>query len=164
MSNNNSMNGEIRQSIDNEDYYINIRTTADQVMYDNNISVKEKLAQMLDTINNISNNPDVVDKKIKEACNNLYIKIMGASDQSGLDEAYNTIKKISEYLINNQNVIDNLTEDVDDLKEDIKSVMHENKDVLDNLVDNVIARLEKVTKKHEEFRLYLVDTYIKPEY
>ena len=130
---NNSMNGEIRQSIDNEDYYINIRTTADQVMYDNNISVKEKLAQMLDTINNISNNPDVVDKKIKEACNNLYIKIMGASDQSGLDEAYNTIKKISEYLINNQNVIDNLTEDVDDLKEDIQSAMHENKDVLDKL-------------------------------
>ena len=130
---NNSMNGEIRQSIDNEDYYINIRTTADQVMYDNNISVKEKLAQMLDTINNISNNPDVVDKKIKEACDNLYIKIMGASDQSGLDEAYNTIKKISEYLINNQNVIDNLTEDVDDLKEDIQSAMHENKDVLDKL-------------------------------
>ena len=26
MSNNNSMNGEIRQSIDNEDYYINIRS------------------------------------------------------------------------------------------------------------------------------------------
>ena len=130
---NNSMNGEIRQSIDNEDYYINIRTTADQVICDDGASVKDKLDQVVEMINNISNNPDVVDKKIKEACDNLYIKIMGASDQSGLDEAYNTIKKISEYLINNQNVIENLTEDVDDLKEDIQSAMHENKDVLDKL-------------------------------
>lgn len=46
----------------------------------------------------------------------------------------------------------------------IKPEIELNKDVLDNLVDNVIARLEKVTKKHEEFRLYLVNTYIKPEY
>lgn len=46
----------------------------------------------------------------------------------------------------------------------VKPEIELNKDVLDNLVDNVIARLEKVTKKHEEFRLYLVDTYIKPEY
>lgn len=46
----------------------------------------------------------------------------------------------------------------------VKPDIELNKDVLDNLVDNVIARLEEVTKKHEEFRLYLVDTYIKPEY
>ena len=137
MSNNNSMNGEIRQSIDNEDYYINIRTTADQVICDDGASVKDKLDQVVEMINNISNNPDVVDKKIKAACQELFTKIMGVKDQSSLNMAYDTVKEISEYVVDNEDLMDEIGKDIERIKDELSELTemanHENIETLNKL-------------------------------
>ena len=137
MSNNNSMNGEIRQSIDNEDYYINIRTTADQVICDDGASVKDKLDQVVEMINNISNNPDVVDKKIKAACQELFAKIMGVKDQSSLNMAYDTVKEISDYVVDNEDLMDEIGKDIERIKDELSKLTemanHENIETLNKL-------------------------------
>ena len=137
MSNNNSMNGEIRQSIDNEDYYINIRTTADQVICDDGASVKDKLDQVVEMINNISNNPDVVDKKIKAACQELFAKIMGVKDQSSLNMAYDTVKEISDYVVDNEDLMDEIGKDIERIKDELSELTemanHENIETLNKL-------------------------------
>ena len=137
MSNNNSMNGEIRQSIDNEDYYINIRTTADQVICDDGASVKDKLDQVVEMINNISNNPDIVDKKIKAACQELFTKIMGVKDQSSLNMAYDTVKEISEYVVDNEDLMDEIGKGIERIKDELSELTemanHENIETLNKL-------------------------------
>ena len=134
---NNSMNGEIRQSIDNEDYYINIRTTADQVICDDGASVKDKLDQVVEMINNISNNPDIVDKKIKAACQELFTKIMGVKDQSSLNMAYDTVKEISEYVVDNEDLMDEIGKGIERIKDELSELTemanHENIETLNKL-------------------------------
>ena len=130
-------NGKIRQSIDNVDYDINIKTSAEQVTYDTDLSVKEKLIQITQSLNNLSTGSDSVDAKIKKSCDALFSKIMGATDQSELNAAYDTLKEVSDYVASHGTTVNDILNDINDIKGQLLSLnekaTHENIETLNKL-------------------------------
>ena len=130
-------NGKIRQSIDNVDYDINIKTSAEQVTYDTDLSVKEKLIQITQSLNNLSTGSDSVDAKIKKSCDALFSKIMGATDQSELNAAYDTLKEVSDYVASHGTTVNDILDDINDIKGQLLSLnekaTHENIETLNKL-------------------------------
>ena len=96
-------NGKITKNIKGVDYDVYVKTSADQVVYDDVISVKQKIIELVKALENGNTGgsgitSSEVDAKIKTACDNIFNKIMGTTDQSDLNAAYDTLKEVSDYL------------------------------------------------------------------
>ena len=135
-------NGKITKNIKGVDYDVYVKTSADQVIYDDVISVKQKIIELVKALENGNTGGSgitstEVDAKIKTACDNIFNKIMGTTDQSDLNAAYDTLKEVSDYLAAHGTVVNGFTKDISDLKSKIESLnttaTHANIDTLNKL-------------------------------
>ena len=106
-------NGKITKVINDTEYDIYLKTSADQVVYDDTTSVKQKMLEIINALNNgggigggdsVSGNisSTEVDAKIKTACDDVFNKIIGTTDQADLNAAFDTLKEVSDYLANHR--------------------------------------------------------------
>ena len=113
-------NGKITKNIKGVDYDVYVKTSADQVVYDDVISVKQKIIELVKALENGNTGGSgitstEVDAKIKTACDNIFNKIMGTADQSDLNAAYDTLKEVSDYLAAHGTVVNGFTKDISDV-------------------------------------------------
>ena len=143
-------NGKITKNIKGVDYDVYVKTSADQVVYDDVISVKQKIIELVKALENSNTGGSgitstEVDAKIKTACDNIFNKIMGTADQSDLNAAYDTLKEVSDYLAAHGTVVNGFTKDISDLKSKIESIntttTHANIDTLNKLSTSDAGKL-----------------------
>ena len=143
-------NGKITKNIKGVDYDVYVKTSADQVVYDDVISVKQKIIELVKALENGNTGGSgitstEVDAKIKTACDNIFNKIMGTADQSDLNAAYDTLKEVSDYLAAHGTVVDGFTSDINDLKSKIEALnaaaTHTNIDTLNKLSTSETGKL-----------------------
>ena len=143
-------NGKITKNIKGVDYDVYVKTSADQVVYDDVISVKQKIIELAKALENGNTGGSgitstEVDAKIKTACDNIFNKIMGTADQSDLNAAYDTLKEVSDYLAAHGTVVNGFTKDISDLKSKIESLnttaTHANIDTLNKLSTSETGKL-----------------------
>ena len=138
-------NGKIVQSIDNVDYDIYTKTSAEQVRFDDTTTVKEKLIEITNTLTNITTGSDSIDYKIKTACDTVFTKILGATNQTELNSAYDTLKEVSDYIAGHGSVINGINSDITDIQKQLIALntkaTHNNRDVLDKLSSNDKGKL-----------------------
>ena len=138
-------NGKIVQSIDNVDYDIYTKTSAEQVRFDDTTTVKEKLIEITNTLTNITTGSDSIDYKIKTACDTVFTKILGATNQTELNSAYDTLKEVSDYIAGHGSVINGINSDITDIQKQLIALntkaTHNNRDVLNKLSSNDKGKL-----------------------
>ena len=143
-------NGKITKNIKGVDYDVYVKTSADQVIYDDVISVKQKIIELAKALENANTGgsgiaSSEVDAKIKAACDNVFNKIMGTTDQSDLNAAYDTLKEVSDYLAAHGTVVNGFTSDINDLKSKIEALnaaaTHTNIDTLNKLSTSETGKL-----------------------
>ena len=138
-------NGKIIQSIDNIEYDIYTKTSAEQVKFDDATTVKEKLIEITKALTNITTGSDSIDYKIKTACDAVFTKILGATNQTELNSAYDTLKEVSDYIAGHGSVINGINSDITDIKKQLIALntkaTHNNRDVLDKLSSNDKGKL-----------------------
>ena len=106
----------LKKKIEGVVYDLYLKTSADIVVYDETDSVASKIASIVTTLTNLTTGDNSVDKKIEAASNALFQKIMGVTDQSQLDQAFDTLKEVSDYLAGHGSVVDGFTSDINALK------------------------------------------------
>ena len=149
-------NGKITKVINDTEYDIYVKTSADQVVYDDTTSVKQKMLEIINALNNgggigggdsVSGNisSTEVDAKIKTACDDVFNKIIGTTDQADLNAAFDTLKEVSDYLAAHGTVVDGFTSDINDLKSKIEALnaaaTHTNIDTLNKLSTSETGKL-----------------------
>ena len=149
-------NGKITKVINDTKYDIYVKTSADQVVYDDTTSVKQKMLEIINALNNgggigggdsVSGNisSTEVDAKIKTACDDVFNKIIGTTDQADLNAAFDTLKEVSDYLAAHGTVVDGFTSDINDLKSKIEALnaaaTHTNIDTLNKLSTSETGKL-----------------------
>ena len=149
-------NGKITKVINDTEYDIYLKTSADQVVYDDTTSVKQKMLEIINALNNgggigggdsVSGNisSTEVDAKIKTACDYVFNKIIGTTDQADLNAAFDTLKEVSDYLAAHGTVVDGFTSDINDLKSKIEALnaaaTHTNIDTLNKLSTSETGKL-----------------------
>ena len=149
-------NGKITKVINDTKYDIYVKTSADQVVYDDTTTVKQKMIEIINALKNgggigggdsgsgnISSTE--VDAKIKTACDDVFNKIMGTTDQADLNAAFDTLKEVSDYLATHGTVVDGFTSDINDLKSKIEALntaaTHVNIDTLNKLSTSDAGKL-----------------------
>ena len=87
------------------------------------ILLSEKLAEMIAAINLKANSADVT-QEITDANNALYNRIMGitAEDGATVEEAYDTLKEVANYLKEHGSVVQGFTTDISDLKAAVEAL------------------------------------------
>ena len=113
-------------------------SSADIIQYDEISTVADKIAYILSILDELNNGSNSIDNKIKIACDAIFNKILGATDQSDLNEAFDTLKEVSDYLANHGSVVDGINNSINEIKQQLnllssKSHIHDNKDVIDKL-------------------------------
>ena len=78
-------------------------SSADIIQYDEISTVADKIAYILSILDELNNGSNSIDNRIKTACDDTFNKILGATDQSDLNEAFDTLKEVSDYLANSDN-------------------------------------------------------------
>lgn len=106
----------LKKKIEGAIYDLYLKTSADIVVYDETDSVASKIASIVTTLTELTTGDNSVDKKIEAASNALFQKIMGVTDQSQLDQAFDTLKEVSDYLAGHGSVVDGFTSDISALK------------------------------------------------
>ena len=107
----------LTKKIDSAVYQVYPQTSADQVVYDNT-TVAAKLAELASNISDITTDTTgTIDVRVKKACDDLYAKIMGVTDASQIDQAYDTLKEVADYLNAHGSVVEGFTSDIAALKE-----------------------------------------------
>ena len=106
----------LKKKIEGVVYDLYLKTSADIVVYDETDSVASKIASIVTTLTNLTTGDNSVDKKIEAASDALFQKIMGVTDQSQLNQAFDTLKEVSEYLAGHGSVVDGFTADIAALK------------------------------------------------
>ena len=149
-------NGKITKVINDTKYDIYVKTSADQVVYDDTTTVKQKMIEIINALKNgggiggsdsgsgnISSTE--VDAKIKTACDDVFNKIIGTTDQADLNAAFDTLKEVSDYLAAHGTVVDGFTSDINDLKSKIEALnaaaTHANIDTLNKLSTSETGKL-----------------------
>lgn len=93
----------IQKTIEGTVYDLMLRTTGSNVLLEDGTSVDAKIAEISAKIANIVTE-NIIDSKIDTASTNLYNKIMGLSGSDlTINEAYDTIKEIADWLENDAN-------------------------------------------------------------
>ena len=93
----------IQKIIGDTVYDLMFKTTASNVYLEDGSTVDSKIEEISSHIANIVTE-NIIDSKIDTASNNLYNRIMGLSGSDvTINEAYDTIKEIADWLANNEN-------------------------------------------------------------
>ena len=107
-------NAIIRKKIDNIAYELLIQSTGDIVVLNDGTTLNAKLAQIVSAFGNIVT-VDIIDEKINTSIDQLYNKITGIDENSSINEAYDTIKEIAEWIATEvptsaQDIVDSINE------------------------------------------------------
>ena len=93
----------IQKTIEGVVYDLMFKTTASNVSLEDGTTVDAKIAEISSKVSNIITE-NIIDSKISTASSDLYNKIMGISGSDvTINEAYDTIKEISDWLENDAN-------------------------------------------------------------
>ena len=74
-------------------------SSADIIKYDEISTVADKIAYILSILDDLNNGSNSIDNRIKISCDSIFNKILGATDQSDLNAAFDTLKEVSDYLL-----------------------------------------------------------------
>jgi phage-related protein len=100
-------------------------TNTDNVYYkdgDSEVKLTAKLAEIIASISSLPTDSNV-DTKIKTATDTLYNKIMGTTDgTTTVNEAYDTLKEVADYLTEHGSVVQGFTNDISSLKDSVKAL------------------------------------------
>lgn len=95
----------LRKKIEGVVYDIYARTSADLVAYDSSevpagsiAKAVSDLATALETVT--TQTTGTIDTRVAAACSDLYDRIMGMTDQDTINEAYDTLKEIADWIDN----------------------------------------------------------------
>ena len=100
----------------------------------NNTTVKEALESIADDLLALSSQTSTIDSRISIACDNLYNRIVGTVDNYTINEVYDTLTEISQYLEEHEDIVTGFINDIGDLQHEDRSI----KNVLgtDQIIDN----------------------------
>lgn len=101
-------------------------THVDNVIFENTdgskVALSEKLAEIIAAVA-LKADSTTVTADIKAANDALYKKIMGlANDDTTVNEAYDTLKEVADYLTEHGDVVQGFTNDIEDLKTTVKTL------------------------------------------
>ena len=136
----------IRKKIDNIIYELLVQSTGDVVMLPDGTSLNAKIAQIVSAFANIVT-VNVIDEKIDNSANELYTRVTGFGEGTTINEAYDTIKEIAEWLTTEtptsaQDIVD----DISDLSIAIKALEEAATKVVDSSINgNIIVDGNEVT-------------------
>lgn len=124
-------------------YDIYMKTDASQVIYGDASTVAEELASIISTIETLQASSGITgeeaDAKISAATEELYNRIMGITDAETVNEAYDTLKEVADYLANHGDVVNGITTDITALK---ATVGDEESGLVKQVADNAAAIAE----------------------
>ena len=107
-------NALLRKKIDNIMYDLQIQTTGDIVELSDGTTLNAKIAQILSAFTNIVSEK-AIDNKISTSTQTLYEKVTGFGPDTQINEAYDTIKEVAEWLTtetptSSQDIVDDIKE------------------------------------------------------
>lgn len=125
--------GTLTKRIDGVLNILYAKTTSDMVIHDDT-SVKNTLDSIASDLLTLSGQTSTIDSRISAACAELYNRIMGITDNDTISEAYDTLKEVSDYLTEHEDVVTGFINDIGDLQAEDTSI----KNVLgtDQIIDN----------------------------
>lgn len=88
----------------------------------NNTTVKEALESIADDLLALSSQTSTIDSRISTACDNLYNRIVGTVDNYTINEVYDTLTEISQYLEEHENIVTGFINDIEDLQDKDTSI------------------------------------------
>lgn len=100
----------LKKKIEGVIYDLYVKTSADLVQYDDATTVATKISGIVDTLDSLTSGDNSVDSKIKAATDALFEKIMGVTDSSSLNEAFDTLKEVSDYLAAHGEVVQGIND------------------------------------------------------
>lgn len=115
----------------------------------NNTTVKEALESIADDLLALSSQTSTIDSRITTACNNLYKQILGIVNDDDnniitVNEAYDTLLEVSQYIEAHGNVVNGFIRDIGDLQNEdrsIKNVLGTNQIISNYSGEKLIARM-----------------------
>ena len=105
-------NALLRKKIDTIMYDLLIQTTGDVVVLSDGVTLNAKVAQIMAALEKIISE-EIINGKISASTESLYAKITGFTPDITINEAYDTIKEIAEWLTTEtptsaQDIVDNI--------------------------------------------------------
>lgn len=137
----------LKRKINDVVYNLYSRTSADIVIYENT-TVADKLSEIDEILETVLSSEDI-DEKIKNATNNLYNKIMGITDEdrTTVDEAYDTLKEVANYLKEHGDVVKGILANISTLEEtvgdDTKGLLKKVTDIENNINSLNLYKVEQ---------------------
>ena len=105
----------------------------------NNTTVKTALEDIANDLLTLSSQTSTIDSRISTACNNLYNRIVGTVDNYTINEVYDTLTEISQYLEEHEDVVSGFINDIGDLQDQ------------DTAIKNVITYIKLLEQFHTDF-------------
>ena len=90
-------NAILRQKIDGIMYNLLVQSTGDIVTLSDGTTLSAKIAQIVSTFDSIITE-NIIDEKISTSSTSLYEKVTGFNSDTSINEAYDTIKEIADWL------------------------------------------------------------------
>ena len=123
MANKNAL---LRKKIDGIMYDLMLQSTGDIVMLSDGSTLNVALAKIFAAFSKIVTE-STIDTMIANSNSNLYSKIMGIDDTTTVDEAYDTIKEIADWMTNvdeegNSKTVQDIVNDIKKLQEDVETI------------------------------------------
>lgn len=101
---------------------IAFKTTGEQVILNDGNTVESVIASILTNIADLPTD-GAIDEKVKNSCDALYNKIMGLTDaDSTIDEAYDTLKEVAEWIDTHGELAAQFTSDISGLKTAVQAL------------------------------------------
>lgn len=115
-----------QQEINGVLYDLLALTHVDNVIFENDdgtkVALSEKLAEIIAAVA-LKADSTAVTSEIEAANNALYKRIMGlANDDTTVNEAYDTLKEVADYLTAHGDVVQGFTADIADLKTTVRTL------------------------------------------
>ena len=113
----------------------------------NNTTVKTALEDIANDLLTLSSQTSTIDSRISTACNNLYNRIVGTVDNYTINEVYDTLTEISQYLEEHEDVVSGFINDIGDLQDQdtaIKNVLGSNQIIENYSGEKLISRVSTI--------------------
>ena len=88
----------------------------------NDTTVKAALESIASDLLALSSQTSTIDSRISTACNNLYNRIVGTVDNYTINEVYDTLTEISQYLEEHEDIVTGFINDIEDLQDKDTSI------------------------------------------
>lgn len=110
----------------------------------NDTTVKAALESIASDLLALSSQTSTIDSRISTACDNLYNRIVGTVDNYTINEVYDTLTEISQYLEEHEDIVTGFINDIEDLQDEdtsIKNVLGTDQIISNYSGEKLIARM-----------------------